>query len=70
MYMKDPTKLKPKPPTHLVLFLNHCVHKNFAWHALARGSGGMAPRNFENLRLNLEAVLMENYETLKLMVGS
>ena len=25
MHMTDPTKLKPKPATHLDLFLDHCL---------------------------------------------
>ena len=41
-------------------------------HVLAKGSKAMSPGQFyifPLLRWNLEAVLTENYDTVKLMVG-
>ena len=38
-------------------------------HALAWGFGDMPPGKFALLRLNLEAVLTENYEAANLIVG-
>ena len=46
--------------------------QHLAQHALDMGSGDMSPGKFWKsvlLTLNLEAVLMENYEAVKLMVG-
>ena len=57
----------PSLLAHIVLNRTQCL----AWHALARGSRNMPLWKLLKptlLRLNLEAVLMENYDAVKLIM--